>query len=117
MATVTRIPLSGSTSGRNIIVAATATPGTTIHTAVNTAGSIDEIWLWVTNTSSSPVKLTLENGGTTSPNDLIEQTIDAESGLMLILPGTVLNTGVILRAFAGTTNVLNITGYANRIVN
>ena len=33
MATFSKIPLSGSTNGKGILVAATATLGTTIHTA------------------------------------------------------------------------------------
>ena len=43
--TITKTLLSGSTNGRQIKVAATATPGTTIHTATNTAGQMDEVWL------------------------------------------------------------------------
>jgi hypothetical protein len=116
MATFTKALLSGSTNGRGILVAATATAGTVIHTAVAGTSSLDEIWLYAHNTSASAVKLTLEWGGVTSPNDLIEVTIPIDgTGLVLVAPGILLQNGLVVRAFAATANVLNIFGYVNRI--
>ena len=118
MATFSKIALSGSTDGRMIKVAATATAGTTIHTGSTTATTFDEVWLYAVNSSASAVKLTIEYGGTTSPDDLIEQTIPGESGLYLISPGLIIKgnaTALVVRAFAGTANVINIAGYVNRI--
>ncbi len=111
---ITKEKLSGSTSGRPIAVAATSTPGTTIHTAVNISDNIDEVWLYVTNTDASAVDLTLELGGT-STSDTVEMSIPAEDGLHLVLPGNVFDTGVIIKAFAGTTNVINVVGWVNRL--
>ena len=113
MAAYTKVQLSGSTSGRNVKVAATATPGTLIHTASSTA--IDEIWLWCVNSDTTDRKLTIEYGGTTSPDDTDEVTIPAEGGLILIIPGLTLTGGLVVRAFAATANVLLINGYVNRI--
>jgi len=113
MATYSKQKLSGGTDGRNIKVAATASAGTTIHTAHATA--LDEIWLWAVNTDTVDRKLTLEFGGTTSPDDLIEVTIPFESGLVLVIPGLLLSNSVVLRAFAAAANVVNINGYVNRI--
>jgi hypothetical protein len=118
MATFSKITLSGSTDGRGIKVAATASAGTTIHTASSTATTYDEIWLYVQNTSASSVKLTVQWGGTTSPDDDIEVTVAAEAGLMLVAPGLVLKgnaSPLVVRAFAATANVLTIHGYVNRI--
>ena len=118
MATFSKITLSGSTDGRGVKVAATASTGTTIHTASSTATTYDEIWLYVQNTSASSVKLTLQWGGTTSPDDDIEVTVAAEAGLMLVAPGLVLKgnaSPLVVRAFAATANVLTIHGYVNRI--
>ena len=119
MATFSKELLSGSSQGRGILVAATATPGTTIHATGTSATIEDEIWLYAVNSSASGVKLTVEFGGTTSPNDLIEFTVAAESGLYLIVPGLVLTgTGSVastVRAFAATGSVINIFGYVNRI--
>ena len=118
MATFNKQVLSGSTDGKGILVAATATAGTTIHTGSTTASVIDEVWLYAVNTSATNVKLTVEYGGTTSPNDLIEFTVPAESGLYLIVPALLIKgnaTPLVIRAFAGTTNVIAIHGYINRI--
>lgn len=118
MATFSKNILSGSTDGKAILVAATATPGTTIHTGPSTTTQFDEVWLYAMNTSTSNVKLTIEWGGTTAPNDHIEYTVAAENGLYLIVPGLVLKgnaTPLVVRAFAATTNVLTISGYTNRI--
>ncbi len=115
MATFSKLVLSGSTNGRQIAVAATSTPGTLIHTASAGTAGMDEIWLYAVNSSTSSVKLTVEWGGTTANTDHIELNITGESGLVLVAPGLVLNNGLSVRAFAGTANVINISGYANRI--
>jgi hypothetical protein len=117
MATYSKQLLSGSTNGKGIKVAATATAGTVIHTAVAGTSSLDEVWLYAHNTSSAVVKLTIEYGGVSSPDDHIEINIGAEgTGLVLVAAGILLQNGLVVRAFAGTTNVINIFGYVNRIV-
>ena len=118
MATYSKTKLSGSTDGRAIKVAATSTPGTTVHTGDSTATTYDEIWIYAQNTSGSDVKLTLEWGGTTAPDDLIELTITAEAGLTLVAPGLLIKgnaTPLVVKAFAATTNVITLHGYVNQI--
>ena len=118
MATYSKIHLSGSTDGRLIKVAATATAGTTIHTGSTTSTTYDEVWLYAVNSDTTDRKLTIEFGGVSAPDDLIEQTITAESGLILVVPGLVIKgnaTALVVRAFAATTNVVMIGGYVNRI--
>lgn len=115
MATFTKQLLSGSTDGKNIKVVATATAGTLIHTAVAGTSDLDEVFIYATNTSTSNVKLTIEFGGVASPDDLIEVYISMESGLVLVIPGLLLQNSLVVRAFAGTTNVIEINGYVNRI--
>ena len=119
MATFSKQLLSGSTGGRLIKVAATATTGTTIHATGTSSSIIDEIWLYAVNSDTTNRKLTIEFGNTTSPDDLIELTVTAESGLVLVVPGLVLaGTGAAARtvtAFAATANVISIGGYVNRI--
>lgn len=114
MATFSKLALSGSTNGKPIAVAATSTPGTTIHTAQSGTSGLDEIWLYAVNSSTTSVKLTIEFGGTTTAEN-IELTITGESGLVLVIPGLVLNNSQVVRAFAGTGSVINISGYVNRI--
>ena len=113
MATYTKVKLSGSTDGRMIKVAATATLGTTIHTAHAT--SLDEIWLYAVNSDTVDRKLTIEYGGATAPDNLIEVTIPAESGLILVCPGLILSNSLVVTAFAATANVIMIGGYVNRV--
>jgi hypothetical protein len=110
--------LSGSTSGRPIAVAATATPGTIIHTATSATGALDEIYLYANNVSTSDVALTIEFGGTTTADQSLSATTipaRANSFPIPVVPGICLGGGLIVRAFAGTTNVINITGFVNRI--
>lgn len=108
-----KVQLSGSTNGRSVLVVATATPGSTIHTAHAT--SFDEVWLWAMNSDTTDRKLTIEFGGTTSPNDLVEYTVPAESGANLIIPGWTLSNSLVVRAFAATANVVTLNGFVNRI--
>ena len=113
---IERIALSGSTYGRMIKVAATGTPGTTLHTATaSTSDTFDEIWLWAVNSDSSARKLTIEFGGVASPDDLIEVTIAAESGFTAVVQGLNLQNTLVVRAFCATANVVMIGGYVNRI--
>lgn len=116
MATFSKVLLSGSTQGKAIKVAATATAGTTIHTAIAGTSSLDEIWLYAVNSSSTAVKLTIEWGEASAPDGNIELVIPAESGLVLVVPGLLLQNSLVVKAFADTANVICIHGYVNRIV-
>ena len=118
MATFTKHHLGGSTDGKGIKVVQTATAGTTIHTGPANTAHFHEVWLYAVNTSASAVKLTIEWGEATAPDGNIEQTINAESGLYLIVPGLVLQgnaTPLTIKAFAATANVIIIHGYVNEI--
>ena len=115
MATFTKAKLSGSTDGKAVIVVATATLGTTIHTAVSGTTDFDEIWLYAMNTDTSDRKLTIEYGGATTPNELIEQTISAEGGLILIVPGLILQNALVVTAFAESASVVTIHGFVNQL--
>ena len=122
MATLSKLALQQTTmttgTGLGVLVAATSTAGTTVHTAANVATTIDEIWLYAVNSSTSSVKLTVEWGEATAPNGNIELTVAAESGLVLVSPGLVLQgnaTPKVVKAFAATANVVVIHGYVNRV--
>jgi len=117
MATAVKRKLSGSTDGKPIKVVQTVTAGTTIHTAVagTTAGTFDEIWLWAYNGHTGAVALTLEFGGADVPDQNIVVTIPAKSGLVPIVPGLILQNGMVVKAFAGTANVCTLSGFVNAI--
>jgi len=111
--TITKQKLSGSTDGKLVKVAATATTGTTIHTAHATA--LDEIWLYAVNSDTTARKLTIEYGTTTAPDGNIELTVAAESGLVLVVPGLILTNSLVVTAFCATANVVMVGGFVNRI--
>lgn len=121
MATFTKVLLSGSTQGKAIKVAATTSgsAGTTIHATGTSSSIIDEVWLYAYNSSSSAVVLTIQWGGVTAVDNETKLSIPATSGLTLVIPGLILTgdgtTATTTRAYAGTTNVITVSGYVNRI--
>lgn len=119
MANFSKVLLSGSTQGRGIKVAATSSPGTTIHATGTSSIAEDEVWLYAYNSAASSVLLTIQYGNTTSPDDDIKISIPPQSGLTLVVPGLVLTgTGSAantVRAFAASANVITIHGFVNRI--
>ena len=118
MATFSKVKLSGSTDGKAIRLTASTSPGTTIHTTGTASAIIDEIWLYAYNSSASAQTLTIQFGGTATPDDDIRQIIPSQSGLTLIVPGLILNgtgsAGNTVAGYAGGSAV-TISGYVNRI--
>lgn len=117
MPSYSRQLLSGSTNGREIPVAAAATPGTLLHTALAGTAGFDELYLWASNVTAAAATLTLEWGGVTDPGDHMVKAISipANSPPIPIATGQVLNNGLVVRAFSGTASAINIGGYVNRI--
>ena len=110
--------LSGSTDGKNIKITTTSGTWTLIHTWPTTTTTYHEIWLYATNTGTTNRKLTIQWGWTTSPDDLIEVTIPAESWMMLVIPWFKLKgnaTALTVTAIAETANVININWYYHEI--
>lgn len=109
--------LSGSTNGKPISVAATATPGTAIHTVASGTSGFDEIFLFASNTSALPATLTIEWGGTTDPSELLVKSfvLPANSIPYPISAGLRIQNGLTIRAFSATASVINITGWFNRV--
>ena len=103
---------SGSTNGRNVLIVATATPGTVLHTTGTSASVQDEIYVWAYNDDTVSRLATIEFGGTTSPNDLIRATIPAQQGALLMIPGWRIRgtgaAGLIVAAFASVASVVTM---------
>ncbi len=112
----TRQSLSGSTNDKPIPVAAIATPGTLIHTAIGGTINFDELYLWVSNVTAAAVKLTLEWGGVTDPGDhLVKQlSVPPNSPPTPLVTGQIMRNGLVIRGFADVASALNISGYVNR---
>lgn len=117
MTDFTKTLLSGSTNGRGIKVTGTGTGSSvTVHTAVSGTADIDEVWLFAQNSNASSIVLTVEFGGTTDPDDLIEKTIPAVGGgLTNVIAGLPINNSLVIKAFAATANEIELFGYVNRI--
>lgn len=118
MATFAKSILSGSTDGRGILVAATGSPGTTIHTGPTNPAHMHEVWLYAMNYDTTDRALDIQWGGTTAGTDDIEFVVKAENGLYLMVPGLILRgnaTPLVVRAFAATATSIVIHGYVNTI--
>ncbi len=113
MATYTKETFSESATGTPILIAATATAGTLIHQSAADS-DIHEVWMWAANQHTSPLVLTVEFGGATAAYKIIV-TIPAQEGLFQVIPGFPVVGAVAIRAFAGTTNLINVHGFVNTI--
>lgn len=117
MANFAKLHLSGSVDGRAIRVVATATPGTTIHTATSGTGTdtYDEVWIWAGSTSASPINITVQTSENDDSASINARIPPAYAGLTLVVPGLPYRNGVVLTATASTASRVNLTGYVNRI--
>lgn len=116
--TFTALTLSGSSNGQPIKVNATATAGTTIHTATASAtqDSVDEVWLWAGSTSTSAINGTLHIGTITNDGQTVNFRVPAAyNGPIAILAGHRLFNGMVITATAATAERINIWGNVNRI--
>lgn len=108
--------LSGSVDWKAILIAATGTAGTAVHTAVagTTAGTYDEVWLYAQNNHTAAVVLTIEFGSADTEDNII-MSIPSKSGEYLVVPWFILQNGATVKAFAATTNVISIQWWVNSI--
>jgi hypothetical protein len=119
MATYSKVLLSGSTQGKGIEVNTTSSATLTVHATGTSSSIIDEVWLYAYNSDTAARLLTIQFGGTDTPDNDIKVTIPPQSGLTLVVPGLILTgTGAAANtvyAYAATANVITISGYVNRI--
>ena len=103
--------LSGSANGKPIKVTSTTTGAAdTIHTAVAGASNIDLIDVYATNNSASAVDVSLGWGGVTADETIGPISIPADAGPVKIADKFMLQNGLIVKAWAGSANVIFITG-------
>lgn len=113
MAIFSKLLLSNSVSGQQIIVNATGATGTPLHTS--TVAGLDEIWLYATNNNTGVANLTILWGGSGSGN-LTQQPIYPQNGRQVIFDGALLQGGLNVSAFSNVSGSINIDGYINRII-
>lgn len=113
------VPLSGSTQFKGIKVVQTGTVGTAIHTTGISATIVDRITLYAYNGHTADVVLTVEFGGVTVPDNTLVVTVPFKSGLVLVVDALPLvgsgAAGLVVGAFAGTANVITLTGFVLRV--
>lgn len=118
MSTFTKAALSGSTDGKQIKISATTNGGAnTIHTATANSGANqwDEIWIYATNTDTTPRNLTILWGGTTEPDNQMIVSIPSQSGRLLLIDGMILHNSLVVKAYATAANVIIVDGFVNQI--
>jgi len=59
--------------------------------------------------------LTIEWGGVTDPDDIVEVTIPYQAGWVPVVPGYLLQNSLVITAFASVANVITIQGWNNAI--
>lgn len=108
--------LSGSTNGLAVVIAATATAGTTIHTAIAGTTSRDEVWLWAVNNDADGETrtLTVEWGDVVATSGW-KVPVPAAAGPVLVSPGLPLRNGEVIAGYADEANDVQVFGYVNRV--
>lgn len=109
--------LSGSTDGKAVKVAATATTGTTIHTATAGSGDIDLVTLYACNNDADGETrtLTLEWGTTTAADGNIVVPVPCKAGLVLVCDRLPLMNSLLVTAFADEANDVLLLGFVSRV--
>jgi cytoskeletal protein RodZ len=126
MATYSKELLSTSTEGEPTLSTSTSAGSpTTIHDTTTTGTTIDELWLYCSNSHSADVELILFYGydaaGSvpTAPANTLYQTISTKAGMTLVVAGLILvnddTNATRVSAYDATGSVLNLWGYVNRI--
>lgn len=101
--------LSGSAdatgNGKLVSIAATSSPGTTLHTASSGTDYWDVVTIEVSNNDTIERTLTLQWGGTTDA-DLLRVDLAPGVGAQMIVDRWRIRNGLIIRAFADAADVV-----------
>jgi hypothetical protein len=98
---------SASVGGTMIAVAATSSPGTTLHTVPVSGLEYQRIKVWAVNIDTVERTLTVQFGGTATKDSIIVK-LGPQRGLSLVVPDLKLQKGLIVKAFASVTNTVNV---------
>jgi hypothetical protein len=97
---------------------ATATAGTTIHTATSAdmPEGCDEVYLWAGSTSGSAINATIHFSSDFAGDKTINFRVPAAyNGPILVLPGHRVCDGVVISATASIAERVNVWGNVNRV--
>jgi hypothetical protein len=106
--------LSASNSGEPVVIAATSSPGTLIHTSIAGTSQKDEVFLYVNNTGSGVWPFILQMGGTGLANQMAIDIYPKEPP-QLICQGFLVNNSATIRGYSPSgVSGLIINGYVQR---
>jgi len=117
MSTYNPIAASGSTFGNCpiLITSTSSTNAQTIHTCSTSTGlySFDEVYLYGYNGSSTgTIRAWIQQGSSILA---FANSIASQSGWVPLLLGKRLNSGLVISAYADTTNAIQIDYTINRV--
>lgn len=116
MSTYSKLPLSASINGMQILITGTDSGSATpIHTAVGGISSWDEIWMYAYNDATSSLTLNINWGNLSEPANVVRTTLASQSGRVLIVDGKLLQNNLLVSAYASTGSWISIDGFVNRI--
>lgn len=75
---------------------------------------MDVVELWAVNVDTVARTLYIQFGGTSTSDQVGPITLGANRGPILVLPPTPLQNGLLVRAYADSASVVNITGRVGR---
>jgi len=114
MANFLKARLSENILGEPIHITTNSSPGTLVHDLVDGYTSLDEVWLYASNTTASSVIVTVELGGAGLKHE-VKETVDGNK-TALVIPGLPMHGNGKISVYAGTANVINVYGWVNEIV-
>jgi hypothetical protein len=98
---------SASVGGGLIVVVATATPGTLVHTVPLSGLEFQRIVIYATNSDTVNRDLTIEWGAAGAANQSTI-TLGAKRGFVVVVPDFKLQKGLVVRAFASAASVIRL---------
>jgi hypothetical protein len=107
--------LSGdsTTDGKQIDIAATSSPGTTLHTAVTGTSYWDYVTIELCNRDTVARTVTLEWGGTTNADRVVLEVAPG-LGAVPIVDRRMIRDGHVIRAYCDAANVVSAWGEVHR---
>lgn len=114
MATFKREVLSGSTNG---LPEDLGTSQTVIHEIETTVADHEEVWVWLSNITTSQVVVTLQIGDDSAADKRVMVKVPAES-TVLAIPGWTYkgqSGPKSIKGATGSANQVNFSGYVNHI--
>lgn len=116
MPTYTKLPLSSSINGKQIIITGTGSiSANEIHTAVAGESALDEIYIYAYNNATSSIATNILWGGIVEPDDLVKCNIPSQNGRYLIVDGKLLQNSLTVKMYADVSGSLIVDGFVNRI--